>query len=436
MAHSLASPGPGLLMREDLASLMADANARIAELALANARLRDELRRSEAQRQDAEHANRSKDEFIATVSHELRTPLNTIRLWSRMLAEGGLSREDAAQGAKILERSALAQQQLIDDLLDLSRMSRGQLRLELKDMRLIEAVEAAIAQTAPLAQARQIELAADLTGGTDPVRADVDRIQQVAWNLLNNAVKYTPPGGRVDVMLLRTRDLMELEVRDTGIGIDPQFLPFVFDRFRQGTAGTARRHSGLGLGLAIAKQLVELHGGTIYAESRGPGQGASFRVCLPLGRPAGEVRDSLEAGHEPGLPTAGLPDLSGAEILLVDDEPLAREALARLLEHCGAAVCAVGSCAAAREAVTRHRPDVIVADIGMPGEDGYSLLRGLRREEEQQHQRRIPALAVTAFARLEDRQRALAASFDDHLPKPVDPDRLVAAVAALARSNS
>ncbi|HEU5442874.1 MAG TPA: HAMP domain-containing sensor histidine kinase, partial [Steroidobacteraceae bacterium] len=263
MAHSLASPGPGLLVREDLASLMADANARIAELALANARLRDELRRSESLRLDAEHANRSKDEFIATVSHELRTPLNTIRLWSRMLAEGGLSGEDAAQGAKILERSALAQQQLIDDLLDLSRMSRGQLRLELKDTRLIEAVEAAIAQTTPLAQARQIELAADLTGGTDPVRADVDRIQQVAWNLLTNAVKYTPPGGRVDVVLHRARDLMELEVRDTGIGIDPQFLPFVFDRFRQGTTGTGRRHSGLGLGLAIAKQLVELHGGTI-----------------------------------------------------------------------------------------------------------------------------------------------------------------------------
>lgn len=428
MAHSLAFPGPGLLVREDLVSLLAGANARIAELALANARLRDDLRRSEALRQEAEHANRSKDEFIATVSHELRTPLNTIRLWSRMLAEGCLSEGDAALGAKTLERSALAQQQLIDDLLDLSRMSRGQLRLELKDTRLIEAVEAAIAQTMPLAQAHQIELAADLAGGTDPVRADVDRIQQVAWNLLSNAVKYTPPGGRVDVLLHRVRDFMELEVRDTGIGIDPQFLPFVFDRFRQGTVGTARRDSGLGLGLAIAKQLVELHGGTICAESRGPGQGAAFKVCLPLGRPAGEVKDNLDAGHRPGLP-----DLSRVEILLVDDEPFAREALARLLEQCGAAVCAVGSSAAAREAVTLHRPDVIVADIGLPGEDGYSLLRGLRREEEARHQHRIPALAVTAFARFEDRQRALAASFDDYLPKPVDPDRLVAVVAALAR---
>ena len=431
MVHSLAFPDPGPLVREDLASLLAGANARIAELALANARLRDDLRRSESLRQDAESADRSKDEFIATISHELRTPLNTIRLWSRMLAEGGLSQVDAAQGAKILERSALAQQQLIDDLLDLSRMSRGQLRLELKDVRLIEAVAAAIAQALPLAQARQIKIAADLTGGTDPVRADLDRMQQVAGNLLTNAVKYTPPGGRVDVRLHRVRDLMELEVRDTGIGIDSQFLPFVFDRFRQGAAIPARRQSGLGLGLAIAKQLVELHGGTICAESRGPGQGASFRVCLPLGRPTGEVGDNTGAGHR-----TGLPDLSSIEILLVDDEPLAREALARLLEQCGAAVRAVGSCAAAREAVTLHRPDVIVADIGLPGEDGYSLLRRLRREEQERHQRRIPALAVTAFARAEDRQRALAASFDEHLPKPVDPDRLVAAVAALARCNA
>ena len=430
MAQSLAPPVSERIVREDLATLLAGANTHIAELVLVIARLRNELRSAEALRREAEHANRSKDEFIATVSHELRTPLNTIRLWSRMLAEGKLSEGDAAQGAKILERSALAQQQLIDDLLDLARMSRGQLRLELKDTRLIEAVEAAIAQTVPLAQARQIQLAADLAGGADPVRADADRIQQVAWNLLTNAVKFTPSGGRVDLCLRRAGECMELQVRDTGIGIDPQFLPFVFDRFRQGTVDTARRQSGLGLGLSIAKQLVELHGGTICAESRGPGQGALFRVRLPLGRPASELAESAGARREQGLP-----DLSKVEVLLVDDEPSAREALARLLEQCGAAVCAVGSCAAAREALMTHRPDVIVADIGMPGEDGYSLLRGLRREEAERHERRIPALAVTAFARLEDRQRALAASFDDHLPKPVDPDRLVAAVAALARAG-
>jgi signal transduction histidine kinase/CheY-like chemotaxis protein len=400
------------------------------ELESANTRLQEALRSSEALRDEAERANRSKDDFIATISHELRTPLNTIRLWSRMLAEGKLSARDAARGAEVLERSALAQQKLIDDLLDLSRMSHGQLRLDLEDTRLVEVVEAAIAQTMPLAQARRIQLAADLADGADTVRADADRIQQVVWNLLTNAVKFTPTDGRVAVSLRPAGDCMELEVRDSGIGIDPEFLPFVFDRFRQGVKGP-RRQGGLGLGLSIAKQLVELHGGTITAHSDGPGRGAAFRVRLPLRSPAAAVADvPVASTMSPGE----RPDLSRVEVLVVDDEAGAREALARLLEQYGAAVRAVGSCAAAREAVSLHCPDVIVADIGMPGEDGYSLLRDLRREERQRHGRRIPALAVTAFAQPEDRQRALAATFDEHLPKPVDPDRLVAAVAALAKA--
>ena len=423
-ARTAGVPAAGVQL--ELERARDDLQQRVKGLEFANARLQQALDTSEALRAEAERANRFKDEFIATVSHELRTPLNTIRLWSQMLAQGKLSAGDAAQGAKILERSALAQQQLVDDLLDLARMSRGQLRLDLQDTRLSDAVEAAIAQTMPLAQARQIRVAVDLAGGADLVRADADRVQQVASNLLTNAVKFTPPGGRVDVKLRRADDRMELEVRDTGIGIDPQFLPFVFDRFRQGP-GPPRRQGGLGLGLAIAKQLVELHGGAISAQSDGPGQGALFRVFLPFGRVAGEALGS-GAALRPGLT-----DLSRIEVLLVDDEPLAREALTRLLEQNGAVVRAVGSCAAARKAVTLHRPDVIVADIGMPGEDGYTLLRALRREERKRHERRIPALAVTAFARLEDRQRALAASFDDHLPKPVDPDRLLATVASLAR---
>ena len=417
--------------RLELERASEDMQHRVTGLEFANARLQQALDTSEALREAAERANRSKDEFIATVSHELRTPLNTIRLWSRMLAEGNLSAGDAARGAQVLERSALAQQQLIDDLLDLSRMSRGQLRLELRDTRLIDAVEAAIAHALPLAQARRVRLAADVAGGTATVRADTDRIQQVAWNLLTNAVKFTPPGGRVDVRLQRVDARMELEVRDTGIGIDAQFLPFVFDRFRQGAACAARRQSGLGLGLSIAKHLVELHGGTISAESAGPGLGALFRVSLPLGRAAGERAEAAGIDCKPALP-----NLSRIEVLLVDDEPSAREALSRLLEQYGASVRAVGSCAAARRAVTQRRPDVIVADIAMPEEDGYSLMRRLRRDERERHERRIPALAVTAFARLEDRQRALAASFDDHLPKPVDPDRLLAAVATLARPKA
>jgi signal transduction histidine kinase len=256
--------------------------ARLIELESSNARLRDALKSSEALREEAERASRSKDEFIASVSHELRTPLNTIRLWSRMLAEGRLAERDVAQGAKILERSALAQQQLVEDLLDLTRIARGQLRLELRRGRLVEVVEAAIAHAMPLAHARQVQLYADLVDGADPVRADPDRIQQVAWNLLTNAVKFTPAGGRVDVRLRAVGNRMELEVRDTGIGIDPEFLPYVFDRFRQAAAGTPRRDGGLGLGLSIAKKLVEPHGGSICAESRGKGQGAAFRVRLPL----------------------------------------------------------------------------------------------------------------------------------------------------------
>lgn len=266
----------------DLAALNELLRARLFELESSNACLREALRSSEELREVAERANRSKDEFIATISHELRTPLNTIRLWSQMLAEGKLSAEDVVKGARILERSALAQQQLVEDLLDVSRISRGQLRLELRNGQLIEAVEAAVTHTRPLAQARGVQLAADLAGGTHPVRADADRIQQVASNLLTNAVKFTPSGGRVDVRLQRAGNRMELEVRDTGTGIDPEFLPHVFDRFRQGPAGSARRQSGVGLGLSIAKQLVELHGGSICAESRGLGQGSIFRVRLPL----------------------------------------------------------------------------------------------------------------------------------------------------------
>jgi signal transduction histidine kinase len=261
--------------------------ARLSELESANARLLEALSAAESRRAEAERANRAKDEFIATVSHELRTPLNTIRLWSRMLAEGRLSESDAAQGAKILERSALAQQQLVEDLLDVSRMSRGQLRLEVRHGPLIEVVEAAIGQTRPLAQTHRVRLYADLAAGSDPVRADPDRIQQVAWNLLTNAVKFTPAGGRVDVRLQPSGNRMELEVADTGIGIDPEFLPFVFERFRQGSARAPRRHGGLGLGLSIAKQIVELHGGSIRAESRGKGQGATFTVRLPMTAPAG-----------------------------------------------------------------------------------------------------------------------------------------------------
>jgi CheY-like chemotaxis protein/anti-sigma regulatory factor (Ser/Thr protein kinase) len=258
------------------------------------------------------------------------------------------------------------------------------------------------------------------------VRVDPDRIQQVVWNLLSNAVKFTPDGGRVDVTLRRQDGMVEIEVRDTGTGIRPEFLPHVFDRFRQGDATTTRRYAGVGLGLAIAKQLVELHDGTIVAHSDGEGRGATFTVYLPLERRfAGE-----EDGEVTGNRTKGT-NLNGLEVLLVEDESLGREAMSRLLEEYGAQIRSAGSAAQAREAYKIRRPDVIVADIGMPDEDGNALITSLREFEEQQKLSRVPAVAVTAFARSEDRDLALASGFDEHLPKPVDTDELVALILRL-----
>jgi signal transduction histidine kinase/ActR/RegA family two-component response regulator len=386
-----------------------------------DARLQEALRSARQLRARAEGANRAKDEFISTVSHELRTPLNTIRLWSRMFVDGKVTALQVSEGGRIVDRAALAQQQLIDDLLDVSRMASGQLRLAMRDTMLIDAVEAAIEAIHPLADSRRIELTTDLSDEVGVVRVDPDRIQQVVWNLLANAVKFTPEGGRVHVRVARVDGTVEIEVRDSGIGINPEFLPRVFDRFRQAEQGATRRFAGLGLGLSIAKQLVELQGGTITAHSDGEGKGATFMVYLPLER-------STEAALTPQGTQGTLietPTLRGADLLLVEDDSYARSATQLLLEQRGATVRTVESAVQAREAIVARRPDVIIADIGMPDEDGYDFVEALRRSEKQQGLTRIPAVAVTAFARLEDRERALAAGFDDHLPKPLDAERLV-----------
>ncbi len=393
-----------------------------------DARLHHALQSAHYLRARAEGANRAKDEFISTVSHELRTPLNTIRLWSRMLGSGNVQGKDVIEGGKVIDRAALAQQQLIDDLLDVSRMATGHLRLELRDTRLTEAVGGAVEAIRPLADSRQVALGFELGGDIGSVRADPNRVQQVVLNLLANAVKFTPGNGRVHVRLLRVDDTVEIEVSDTGIGIRPDLLPHVFERFRQGDASATRRYAGLGLGLAIAKQIVELHGGTITAESEGEGRGATFTVSLPLPR-----RDVAVAEAPVIRNSAPTDQLRGIEVLLVEDEMLAREAIARLLEQYGAQVRAVSSAARAREAFEIRRPDVVVADIGMPQEDGYSLVTSLRRIEESQGTPRVPAVAATAFARTEDRQRALAAGFDEHMAKPVDPERVIEVLARLVR---
>ncbi len=391
-----------------------------------DAQLQEALQAANQLRVKAEGANRAKDEFISTVSHELRTPLNTIRLWSRMFASGKLQSPEVIEGGKMIDRASLAQQQLIDDLLDVSRMATGHLRLVRRDTLLARAVEAAVQAVRPLAESRKIALSSELSAEVGHVHVDPDRIQQVVWNLLANAVKFTPEGGRIAVHLRRVNGTVEIEVTDTGRGIRADFLSHVFDRFRQAEAGATRQYAGLGLGLAIAKQLIELHGGTIRAQSEGEGRGATFTVYLPLERryPAAQVDELADESRAQR-------DLRGIEILLVEDETMAREVTQRLFEQHAAQVRAVGSAANAHQAFEIRRPDVIVADIGMPGEDGYALLTRVRRTEQEQQIARVPAVAVTAFARGEDRQLALAAGFDEHLPKPVDPERLIAMVAQL-----
>lgn len=386
-----------------------------------DARLKDALQMAHQLRERAENANRAKDEFISTVSHELRTPLNTIRLWSRMLATGSLGGEDVVKGAQTIDRAALAQEHLIDDLLDLSRITTGNLRLAIRDAVLNEAVAGAIEAIRPLAANRHLTLEVDLSAEVGTLRVDPDRIQQVMWNLLANAVKFTPKGGRIEVRSRRLDGSIKIEVTDSGIGIAADFLPHVFDRFRQEKTGATRRYGGLGLGLSIAKQLVELHGGTIEAHSEGEGRGATFSLYLPAGGQA----ITLPPPQVPAAIPPKAPDLRGITILLVEDEAMAREATARVLKACGAEVQLAESAAQAREFFEHQRPDLIVADIGMVGEDGYALMRSLRDIERVRNWRRTPAVAATAFARPEDREHALAAGFDDHLRKPLDSEVLI-----------
>jgi two-component system CheB/CheR fusion protein len=387
---------------------------------LGDERLQAAMASAEEAKERATEANRAKDEFISIVSHELRTPLNTIRLWARMMRNEKLAEKDRLDGIGMIERATVAQQQVIDDLFDVSRIASGKLRLALRETRLADAIRGAVVAVEPVAQARGLTLDSRIENEIGVVRADPGRIQQVVWNLLSNAVKFTPSGGRVEVVARRVDATVCIEVTDTGIGIRRDFLPSVFERFKQAEVGTARAHNGLGLGLSIAKQLVEMHGGTIEVASEGEGRGATFRIHLPLAQHA-------EADEQATNGEAGIGDLGGADILLVEDEANSRETMRRLLEGRNAQVRAVDSAGAARDAITTRRPQLLISDIGLPGEDGYSLIRHVRSQPGE----RIAALAVTAFARAQDRQHVLEAGFDEHLTKPLDPDCLLALVAKL-----
>jgi len=384
---------------------------------------------------EAREANRIKDEFLTTLSHELRTPLTAILGWARALRSGVSDGPRTARGLEVIERNVLAQAKLIDDLLDVSRIITGKLRLALRATNLASVIEAALDSMRPAAEAKGIEILfqRDVAPGDDELIADPDRLQQVVWNLISNAIKFTPTRGRVEVNLTRRDSQFEIRVTDTGKGIPAEFLPSVFDRFQQADSSTTRAHGGLGIGLAIVRHLVELHGGSAVASSDGDGRGASFCVRLPtvaLGVTALD-RERASSGARPPPPVPADRDLTGVRVLLVEDEPDGRELLAEILRDAGGEIRAVGSADEAYEAVRSFRPHVLVSDIAMAQEDGYSLIRRLRRLPPEDGGR-TPAVALSAYAREEDRIRSLAAGFQQHIAKPLDPEELVGAVNRLA----
>ncbi|HTF38751.1 MAG TPA: ATP-binding protein [Blastocatellia bacterium] len=397
------------------------------------------LAREQVARAEAEAANRAKDEFLATVSHELRTPLNAIVGWGRMIRNTKMDEKGLAHALDIIERNAKLQAQLIDDLLDVSRIISGKLRLTVMPVELPPVIEAALDVIRPAAEAKNIRLQVMLDSNAGLVSGDPDRLQQVIWNLLSNAVKFTQKGGRVQVTLEQLDSHVLITVSDTGKGIAAEFLPYVFDRFRQADSSITRLHGGLGLGLAIVRQLVDLHGGSVQAQSPGEGQGATFSLQLPVIIAHGSGRFALNA-EEANASSAALqggfgssPSLEGLSILVVDDEPDARDLLTAILEERKAQVTTVASAAEAYETIEWLRPDVIISDIGMPGEDGYSLIRNVRLKEARDRQGWKPAIALTAHARVEDRLRALSAGYQAHVAKPVEPAELLAVIASLVR---
>jgi CheY-like chemotaxis protein/two-component sensor histidine kinase len=358
--------------------------------------------------------------------------LTAILGWSNMLLARNLGDEARDRALEIIHRNAQAQNQLISDLLDVSRIISGKLRLDLRTVELSPIIEAAAEATRPAAEAKGVGLTTSLDPHAGPLNGDADRLQQVVWNLLTNAIKFTPEGGRIEVRSGIAGSRVEVTVRDTGIGIAPEFLPHIFDRFRQADPGTNRIHGGMGLGLSIVRQLVELHGGAIRAESEGEGKGATFTVSLPFVKAEQEAR--LSERRPPAAP-ARLeiecpPALQGLRVLVVDDEADTRDMLRAVLEHCHAEVITAGSASEALAAITQARPDVLISDVGMPEEDGYALIASVRALPAERGGR-IPAAALTAYVRAEDRVKVLRSGFQLHVPKPVEPAELVTVVAHL-----
>jgi len=391
------------------------------------------LESERAARTEAERTGHMKDEFLATLSHELRTPLSAILGWAQLLQHAEITGDEAREGLVTIERNARVQSQLIDDLLDMSRIISGKIRLEVQTVDVAAAINAAIDTVRHSATAKRITIHTVLDSSAGPIAGDPHRIQQIVWNLLSNSIKFTPADGKIEVMLRRISSHVEISVSDSGVGIAPEFVPYVFERFRQADASTSRRFGGLGLGLAIVKQLVELHGGSVQATSAGEGKGSTFTVQLPisltLSREEEPAKTNLARANITSKSNARpwlQPNLNGVHVLVIDDERDARELARRILSECQATVITAASGTDALEVLGQTKPDVIISDIGMPGLDGFELMRRVRALGHT-----IPAAALTAFARSEDRTQALLAGFQTHITKPVDPRELMATVATL-----
>ena len=422
-SRARVTPPEPLPDRQSLLNQLRDANEQLVVSSMRNQDLADQ---ADASRDEAVTANRLKDEFLAVVSHEMRTPLNAVLGWARLLGGGQLEPGRTAKAIQTIERNTKVLARIIDDLLDISRLLGGNIRIESQPLDLVAVIQGALDEVRPAAEVKSLSLIFTCREVPDPVAGDTLRLQQVVANLLSNAVKFTPEGGKIEVRLTPTDSQAEIQVADTGQGISAEFLPHLFERFTQADPSTTRRQGGIGLGLAIVKALVERHGGTVHADSAGVGQGATFTIRIPV------LPSPADVGPPGGTESSAgaAVRLDGVSLLLAEDDADGREVLALILEIAGAKVKAVASVREALSAFEALRPDVLISDVGMPDEDGYALIRQVRAREANRGGS-TPAIVLTGYANPEDRARLLAAGFQMHLQKPVEPSEIVAAVASL-----